>query len=80
MRRRHSCPRPRVSPPSPPSWEAAWSITGEGEREGKRGVNQSLGTQRARKLLRVVTSAVLGRFCKNEPFLHLLEVSLLHAL
>ena len=28
----------------------------------------------------VVTSAVLGRICKNEPLLHLLEVSLLHAL
>ena len=53
---------------------------GGGAREGKRGVNQSLGTQRASELLRLVTSVVLGRLCKNEPLLHLLEVSLLHAL
>ena len=47
---------------------------GQGERE-KVSESESWHAQPG-----VVTSAVLGRICKNEPLLHLLEVSLLHAL
>ena len=76
MCRRLSCPRPRVSPPSPP-WGAAWSITGgRGEKKGSE--SESWHAEPVK--LGVVTSAVLGEILKNEPFLHLLEVSLLHAL
>ena len=80
MCRRPSRPRPRVSsPPSPSSsWVAAWSITGEGGEGGEREKGSESESWHAQP--GVVTSAVLGRICKNEPLLHLLEVSLLHAL
>ena len=83
MCRRPSRPRTRVSsPPSPsPSWGAAWSITGEGGEGGEREKGSESESWHAEPVkLGVVTSAVLGRICKNEPLLHLLEVSLLHAL
>ena len=50
---------------------------GQGEREK---VSESESWHAEPVKLGVVTSAVLGRICKNEPLLHLLEVSLLHAL
>ena len=75
---RDSRPRPRVSPPPSPPWGAAWSITREGGGRGKKaGGSESESWHAEPGKLRVVTSAVLGRTFKNEPFLHFVEGSLL---
>ena len=48
---------------------------GGGERGKKGSESESWHAEPGK--LRVVTSAVLGRTFKNEPFLHFVEVSLL---
>ena len=50
---------------------------GRGGRGKKAGGSESESWHAEPGKLRVVTSAVLGRTFKNEPFLHFVEVSLL---
>ena len=62
--------------------ESSFSSLGGGlvNNEGGKKGSESESWHAEPVKLGVVTSAVLGRILKNEPFLHLLEVSLLHAL